>query len=177
MEFSDNYIFKTFYLRNFKTISGFCNSYLKDSELARDVAQEVFFKLYQNRLQLTTEEHARTWMYLAAKNLCIDHLRKLKFRPETLNEIPEAILSDNYFLDQITEQEAIRNIQLAINNLPEQTRKIILLSIQEKSNAEIAEILNISINSVKTLKKNGYQKLRQILKNEYIIFLLTGFLS
>lgn len=175
MDLRDNRAFKTFYLQYFKTITNFCNGYLKDVEIARDVAQESFFRLYQNRAQTYSEEYARTWLYMVARNICVDHLRRQKFQSGDLTDIPETFLSDNYFLDQITQQEVIQNIQTAINSLSEQTRKITLLSLQGKSNAEIAETLNISVNSVKTLKKLAYKKLRDILKNEYVLFLLTGF--
>ncbi len=175
MDLRENGAFKIFYLQHFKTITNFCNAYLKDMEAARDVAQESFFRLYQNREQIYFEDYAKTWVYMVARNICVDHLRHQKFQSGDLKDIQETFLSDNYFLDQITQQEVIYHIQTAVNSLSEQTRKITLLSLQGKSNAEIAEILNISINSVKTLKKLAYKKLRNILKNEYVLFLLTGF--
>ena len=67
-----------------------------------------------------------------------------------------------------------------IDRLPEQTRQVILESLEGKSNAEIAEALRISPNTVKTLKKNAYQFLRDTLGPQYyeiLLFLLFNYMS
>ena len=81
---------------------------------------------------------------------------------------------DPDFLHEITYQETLRILHQAIDTLPPQTRKIILLGLNGKNNNEIAEALNISVNTVKSLKKSAYTSLRGQLKDPmlFLLFLL-----
>ena len=71
-------------------------------------------------------------------------------------------------------QDTLRILHQAIDTLPPQTRKIILLGLNGKNNNEIAETLNISVNTVKSLKKSAYTSLREQLKDPmlFLLFLL-----
>lgn len=61
---------------------------------------------------------------------------------------------------KIIEEEVFGSMYDAIYKLPEQTRKIVLLTLEGVSNPKIAEQLKISVNTLKTLKKRAYQYLR-----------------
>ncbi len=75
----------------------------------------------------------------------------------------------------VVEEEVYAIIYKAIDELAPQSRKVILLSLQELSNGEIAEKLGISVNSVRTLKQNAYKKLKGLLKDYfYLLFLLIS---
>ena len=63
--------------------------------------------------------------------------------------------SEEYLRDNVIEEEVYSMIYKAIDELAPQSKKVILLSLQELSNGEIAEQLGISINSVRTLKVEG----------------------
>ena len=76
------------------------------------------------------------------------------------------------FLQEVMRQETFRILYSAIDSLPEQTRQVILLGMDGNSNQEVGELLGVSINTVKTLKKNGYAALREILSKEYLVLLL-----
>ena len=66
---------------------------------------------------------------------------------------------------KITEIEFNREISRAVSQLPEKRRQIILLSMTGMSVEQIAEALNISINTVKSQKTKAYTSLRQELKD------------
>ena len=83
------------------------------------------------------------------------------------------IESEEYFLDNVAEEEVYALVYKAIDELAPQSRKVILMSLQELSNGEIAEQLNISVNSVRTLKQNAYKKLKGLLRDYfYLLFLV-----
>ena len=67
------------------------------------------------------------------------------------------------------EEETYQLVHKAVEQLPKQSCKIIQLSLQGYSNQEIADQLNISINSVRTLKQSAYKKLRGILKEHFYL--------
>ncbi len=78
----------------------------------------------------------------------------------------------------LIEEETYRLLDAAIQQLPSRTREVILLAPQGRNNPEIAEILGVSINTIKTLKKNAYVDLRQMLSHQTcLLFILGKFLS
>ena len=79
--------------------------------------------------------------------------------------------------EEVTYQETLRVLYNAIDKLPPQTKEIILIGLDGKDNNEIAATLNISVNTVKTLKKNAYKTLRELLvdhKAMLLLVILTG---
>lgn len=72
----------------------------------------------------------------------------------------------------VTLRETIRILYDAIDRLPPQSQKIILLNLQGKNNNEVAEELNISVNTVKSLKKSAYMTLRKYVGKEYLWLLI-----
>lgn len=168
--------FKELYLNHIQAIIGFCNTYLKDKDLAMDVAQETFFKLYERLDDSYSRQNAIAFLYITAKNLCMDFLRHNKFKMEDVESMKDVLLSDDFFLDEITKQEMINTVHLAVDKLTGRGGEIALLSLEGCTNQEIADKLGITINSVKSLKKEMYTKLRKIIGNEYIILFFAKFL-
>ena len=82
---------------------------------------------------------------------------------------------DSFFHDAVVEEETYRILAEAIDKLPDQMRAIMRLAMEGKKNAEIAEQLNVSVETVHTLKKIAYKKLRIYLK-EYYYFLILFYL-
>ena len=80
-------------------------------------------------------------------------------------------MSDEQFALTVQE-ELIRQIYVYIEDLPEERKKIILLSLKGHSGKEIAEILGISIHTVKTQKNRTFKYLREKLKGSVLLFLI-----
>ena len=80
--------------------------------------------------------------------------------------------ADAFFRDAIVEEETFRILSEAIEKLPTQMRAIMQLALEGKKNAEIAERLNVSPETVHTLKKVAYKKLRAFLTDYYYCLLL-----
>ena len=69
-------------------------------------------------------------------------------------------------------EEVIRQLYVHIEALPPEQRKVILMSIEGYSWEEIAEKLNISVNTVKTHKSRGFKNLRSKLQDSIYLFLI-----
>ena len=159
----NNNNFKFFFQEYFEPVFQFARKYTGNDAIARDLTQDAFIKLYERRKDFDVMEKAKSFLYTATRNLCLNHLKHKKIEAEEL-----------FYLEEVTYQETLRILRAAIAQLPPQTREVILVSLDGKNNNEIAETLDISINTVKTLKKNAYKFLRESLgsRNLYILLFL-----
>ena len=169
--------FKELYIERFDAIVSFCAQYVRDRETALDIAQDTFFKLFERFDTAYSRENTLAFLYITAKNLCLDYLDHRKFEMKDVDELKDELLSDDFFLDELTRQEMLACVREAVGKLSGRSREIAELSLQGKTNPEIAETLGISVNSVKTLKKELYSKLRHILGKEYVTLLVIQFLE
>lgn len=138
--------------------------------MAQDIAQDAFVRLYEYRKDFDVLEKARSFVYLTARNLAVDWLRGQKAVDRYITMHEEEPI-DLPCLHEITYQETLRLLRKAIHALPPQMREIILLTLDDKSNNEIAEALRVSVNTVKTQKKTAYRKLKEMLGKDFVYFL------
>ena len=144
--------------------------FVADQDAAEDIAQEAFIKLWEKRTAYEDIPSLKTFLYVSVKNLCFYHIRNKK---DTIDYTsPEAQNKEAVFKDYLIEEEAYRIIEDAVNALPPQSQKIVKMHLDGKQNKEIAETLNISVNSVKTLKYNALSSLKLSLKDYFYLLIL-----
>jgi RNA polymerase sigma-70 factor (ECF subfamily) len=141
-----------------------------------DIVQDVFLALYNNLHRVNAAQGVRPYVYRITRNRAYDELRKLKRREMiSLDDEPvEAYASLNAVPDSADEPEEVAHwllIQLevreAIDHLPEAQRQaLILYSEEELSYAEIAEIMDTSLGTVKSRLYHAKQTLRRLLRPE-----------
>lgn len=154
--------FKSFFLGNFNTVVRFVLTFTADGDEAEDIAQETFLRLYERWNDLATPEETRSFMYTTAHNLSISRLRHQNVAAQYGQHLLEegADREDPRVAEEITYQETLRLLREAVDSLPRQMRQVILLSLDGKNNQETARLMGVSVNTVKTLKKGAYAKLR-----------------
>lgn len=167
--------FKKFYKAHFHAVVRLCRSYLKSEDIALDVAQDSFYKLYSRMSASYSPENALAFVYITARNHCLDILRKKKFKCEEIETLSPDLFAEDFFLEEISRQEMFRLLYEAIEQLKGRSYQIARLALEGKSNQEIADTLQISVNSLKTLKKGLYLKLRKALGNEYMLLLFLKY--
>ncbi|MFI2744318.1 RNA polymerase sigma-70 factor [Zhouia sp. PK063] len=166
--------FKALFLAEFAPLCLFANSYLHDQQASKDVVQDVFIKVWEKGVYFSSNSAAKSYLYTAVKNKAIDTLRSTVLRntdKETALEKLSIDNSDDKFYQEVISVETIRLLQKAISSLPQKCAAIINLSLKEYTNEEIATELGISINTVKTQKKIGYKKLKELLQWHVVLFL------
>ena len=111
-------------------------------------------------------------MYTVARHLYWNHCKHQRAKENYFAQLDENDVDDYDFLQEVTRQETMRILYTAIDRLSPQTRKVILLNLEGKTNPEVAEELSISVNTVKYLKKSAYEALRSLLsKNCFVVFM------
>lgn len=164
--------FKKFFHEFFPSVYALMQKYTEDEELARDITQEAFMKLYESREEFETVDNAKAFLYTIARRLYFNHYKHLRVVENLYPELSGEEVDEENYLQEVTLRETIRILYAAIDRLPPQSKKIILLNLQGKNNNEVAEELNISVNTVKSLKKSAYMTLRKYVGKEYLWLLI-----
>jgi len=119
--------------------------FLHDRALAEDVAQEVFLHLYQNLRSIQSSAHLKFWLRKVASHRCIDQTRG-RHTQVSLDEIPEPV-GPAPASDPLLSQR----LQRLVASLPDRPRLVVILRYQEELEYhEIAEVLEMPINTVKS---------------------------
>lgn len=143
--------------------------YMRDREEARDVAQEVFIKLYRKLETLQSGETFLPWLIRMTRNNSIDQIRKLKTRtPDQsvpVEDGPELVAAQ-----PSPEQDSLRRwrtglLHRAMNELSDQSREIIMLKdIQELKLNEIAEMLALPLGTIKSRSHRARIELAKVVQ-------------
>lgn len=148
-------LFKTFFPR----ASFFAGQLLSDREAGADVAQETFLSIWEKGECFVNLQVFKSYLYTALKNKCLNILRD---KPRTTDvEAAQGVAAEDArdrFL--VMRQEIKGRIQCEIEKLPGIKRDIMMMRLEGKSFEEIANKLKISLNTVKTHKKESYKQLR-----------------
>lgn len=165
---TDEAQFRSIFDKYYIALCMFANQYLEDEASAADIAQECFVKLWQLREDFIYLHQVKSFLYTSVRNKALNELEHTK----VVNEYAEKIIEkskDSFFHDRIIEEETYRILTDAIDQLPPQMKSIMQLALEGKSNAEIAESLNVSGETIHSLKKIAYRKLREYLKEYYYL--------
>lgn len=146
-----------------------------NNELAEDLVQETFLRVYRNRTNYQATSNFSTWIYTIALNLARSELRKRKRRQFfSINTSPlEDSTTEGFDVpdpkdgpeEDIQNHELGDSIQRAINQLPVKYRTVILLrDIEELSYEQIGEILECPTGTIKSRVNRARLRLQEMLR-------------
>lgn len=165
---SDQQAFKELYLAYFDQLYKFAFSILHSAEFAEEAVNDVFLNIWQKRTRLKTINNLTNYLYISTKNTSFNYLSK--FRKERNTTLDDVMV--RFEVDELTPETAyftaeVRNeIERAINQLPPKTKLVFQMAkIEGLKYKEIAEILNISVNTIDNHIATSIKKLSQVLKN------------
>lgn len=150
-----------------------CNyayNYLNEREAAEDIVQDVFQRIIEKNVRFTNEETVKNYLLNAVRNACVNYLKKLHPITYTADLINYQVIDEEF--DDYDEQTYER-LREELFNLPPQTQKIIVaIFYRNLKYQEVADELNISINTVKSLLKSGLKTLRKAFGDDTELILL-----
>lgn len=151
------------------TYCGLCSyvdQFINDSCASEDIIQEIFIKFFEKKGHFKSYIAVKVYFYRSARNAAINHLKSVKKTDRLDFSCFEKLMCDNGFSSSVIEQEVINELRLIIKTLPSKCQKIIGFSMAGMKNIEIAEELDISINTVKTQKKIGYKIIKDSISDK-----------
>ena len=167
-EVAFRYLFEHYY----PSLCLFAKRFIDDRETREDIVQEVFFRLWDKRKQITVTSSAQNYLLTSVRNLCLNYLR----RQETQQPFEELLF------DQPDDEEGDGLIQLreleeqlaqALAQLPPEYRLAFELNRMEgKSLEEVAQRMGVSTRTVERYRDNAIALLQTELKEYLPLFLL-----
>jgi len=134
-------------------VFGLALHYVSNPDDARDIAQEVFVKLYRNLKRCPNADRFLPWMLTVTRNAALDHLRRRKARPETTDLDDYRSLRDDGINPekQLVAKSKRGVFYRALDRLSQLSREMILLKeIQGLSLEEVSTMLNVPLGTVKS---------------------------
>jgi RNA polymerase sigma factor (sigma-70 family) len=137
---------------------------LNNEQDALDVSQEALIRIYTKINSYEEKAQFKTWVQRIVTNICIDKFRKTK--PTVSVEEHEMIFSSETNVEhEVISTYIAPDIQAAIEKLPEQHRTVVILRyVEDFSYNEIAESLNLPINTVKSYLFRARKQLQNLLQ-------------
>ena len=162
-------VFREIYNRYWAKLYLYAFNILKDKDICEDIIQQIFTDIWVRREKLTIK-NLQAFLYGAVRRQIAYHLRGIKITVEH-EEYFANVLLDKKIEEKLEFDEFSNKIQELIQELPEQRRKIFLMSrFENLSNQEIADKLDISLQTVKNQISTSLKYLRESLKMMFTIF-------
>lgn len=141
----------------------FARSFLKNDVLVEDVVQDVIYDFWMQRQSLSKVISIKAWLYAAVRNRCLNDLEHDKVVRKYLDKVK--LVDDEFILQQMIEEEVYLSLKNSIDALPGKIKEVYKLILVGKNNKEIAFLLNLSEDAVKSYRKRGKQILKISLGN------------
>lgn len=155
------YRFEMCFKQYFKPLCFYAMSFIKDSEASKDIVHDVFLSIWNKRQHIDFSLPIYPYLLSLTHNRSINYLDHLRVKT---NHLKQELQDAKIFTEPPTNghEELIQNIMKRIGDLPERCKEVMYLCFIEcKKYKEIAEILDISVNTVKTHLATGLKILRE----------------
>lgn len=138
-----------------------CRAYTNTEEDFEDYYQEVCLQIWRSHDNFRGDADRSTWVYRLTLNVCLTLLKKKKNSPVHFasDSLPEQLVEDSHsFAD-----EDLNQLYVAIRQLSEVDRAVILLYLEERTYQEIAEIIGTSPNNIGVRINRIKERLKKLL--------------
>ena len=150
--------------------------YTNDLNAAEDIVQEVFMRLWEKRGELKSVQNLEGYLLLSVKNRCLNYLK----HEEVERRHAEILLQEQNEEDEdyrLMREELYRELHRTVDELPKRCRQVFELHLQGKKNEEIAQVLELSVETVKTQKKKAMYFLRERLGKSYYLLIILNIID
>jgi len=158
----DEKVFETVFKQHFSSLHAYAFTLLKDTVAAEEVVQSLFLRLWEKKGTIDIRTSLKSYLYRATYNDCMNMLKHWKVRQKH----QEHVFHFNDFTQEQTanrlhENELKKELQKALNKLPEKCRTVFQMSrFEELKYQEIADRLEISIKTVENQMGKALRILR-----------------
>ena len=174
IDLKDTQIFKAIFNMFYPRAYTFTLKLLRDEVISADITQEAFLYMWEKAYRFPDMMSFKSYLYSCLKNKTLNYIRDHKVE-RNMEELKDVFVDDILVDHLIIEHELKARILEEINKLSDVKRDIMLLRMEGYSYDEISEELSLSINTVKTHKKQAYKDLKLHLSdyNQCLLVLIS----
>lgn len=158
--------------RYYQPVVGFFKRRGFSAEESRDLAQETFLRVFRNMDSFRGESSVETWLFQVAANLYKNFLRNRQTQKRDAAEVPlpdreaDAVVEERSDpLGSVLSNERDRLLREALLKLPPQMRRCVELSLADVGYRETAELMRISIQTVRSQLSEARRRLKPMLED------------
>lgn len=160
--------FQELYVRMRSKVIGFSFKFLRSQEEAKELTQEVFVKLWENREKIEPSKSIESLLFVMVRYSMLDAWKRKLRHDNFLETQKRAEIHHDSTAQYIDYQECHAILTRSIETLPQQAQKVYRLSREEGlSHQEIADQLQISTNTVSNHIKKSMRQIRAYYNNSY----------
>lgn len=158
--------FEHLFKRYFKRLCYFAFQFVENMHEAEDLVQDTFIKFWNQKENFNNEAAIKNFLYVSVKNACLNINRHKQVRViHAENQAADLHIDQSDFLNNIIKAEVIAHVHQAVASLPDGCKRVFELSyFEELKNPQIAEMLKVTVNTVKTQKYRAIKLLHEKLK-------------
>lgn len=162
----DEYAFELLFNQYYSRLCIFANTYLHSLDLSRDVVQDVFIKIWDNRENFYINQSLKAYLYQSVRNQSLNSLQKSKRKLALEKKLKKQQEAQERVKDpetsNLTTEELTEKVWKLVDNLPERRRAIFVLYRKHGlSYREIAEVMGIARKTVENQMGKSLQFLRE----------------
>lgn len=157
--------------RYYRPLVLYAGTLIYDDTMAEDLVQEFFVRLWEdNYLEHIESKALSSYLFSSVRNSCYTYVNKKDVLRARVDFTSIDVAADSA---AALSQEIVDRVTAAIARMPEQTGRVLnCVLMQDMKYQEAADELHVSLNTVKTLLRNGMRALREELKREEELILL-----
>lgn len=165
--------FEALFKSHFQYLCNFARQYVGEDEVAEDLTQKVFITLWEKRDTIDPKLSVKSYLFTMLKNRCLNYLRDSKKYHSKVLDIDCGNLEISVEEDPLAEEELRKQIQAALDELPEKCRLVFEMSrFRGMKYKEIAEDLELSQKTVEAHMSKAIKSLRKSLSQWLGLLLL-----
>lgn len=167
----DEQIFEKLFREHYNLLCNYAGKFIADNQVTEDIVQSFFITVWEKKHLSLTADVFLPYACRAIKNSCINY-----YKHTIIQEDFFAALSEEWqenFAEEEVEFIYKREVQQALQKLPEKCRRVFLLKcVSELKYKEIADMLDISVNTVKYHIGEAFRIMKEELNHLYTLFFL-----
>lgn len=139
-------------------------TYVKNKEMAEDIVQDVCVKAIENKNRFRGDSSYKTYLMKMTINRSYDYLRSWNFRQKSITTFIHQIFGSDSLEQQLLKRDERAQLGNQVLKLKPKYREVLVLYYYEELKIhEIADVLEVSENTVKTRLKRAREQIRQVL--------------
>lgn len=168
----DDEAYSLLYRRFYIPLVLFAEKYVADEEVAKDLVQEVFISMLGQKKEFVSLAALKAYLYNSVKNRCINYIRNEKVKKRFESYALQECDNIDLFWERVLEEDVYGRLMTAVDSLPRQYQRVMLLSLEGCKISEVADKMEISLDTAKEYKKEAKKRLvAKIQELDYLVLL------